>query len=605
MSGPATPKSIAKSACSAINLNELKKICTIGCKPDNINNRTWALAKCVQNPKFADLFGDNDNECLLSFDDSYWFVGKIPCNGEPVYFQINSNGEPFQMTKNIPAELNTTGHKKCIYNYETGRCGVRPLTTPGISKGKGKCSPTECDLSVPFSGLSLGAGPGLSKQFGLPPSGGAPGPSGTYSSLTGLPISPPPAAQVLESLLASGKAKDLAAAKKEVAKPASVSPFVPPATACGGNKKTITEAQLEKMTQDQVVKFILQSGKLSEVMSCLQSRGVVIPAGLMPPGGGAGPCGGGGGGLQFKLFDSGNYSGMMVKSPLCPFGKKQKTSKAVLKILITAAKKCKNYKCSKTFKKCMDTTLKKMFKQAKTKKSKAVIKEVIKHIKKKCSFGYTNEDELIKGIIDDIIKVIKNVSIISLSKKEGRTNVMIQLKASIKTILDNNRSLINDKSIDKILLKIPAKAAPLKPFLKPFLTSLITKTPSSFGKCKNVQQIFICASKKCKGTKNYRKCMKTTLRKMHSKKKKVCKKKKKCSFGKCKIGSVKRRSGGMYILKKVKGVKKWVKVSSKRKSPAQSATSYRVGTTKKGLDRKMWVVKKTRAGVKRWVKKIK
>ena len=77
------------------------------------------------------------------------------------------------------------------------------------------------------------------------------------------------------------------------------------------------------------------------------------------------------------------------------------------------------------------------------------------------------------------------------------------------------------------------------------------------------------------------------------------------SFGKCKIGSVKRRSGGMYILKKVKGVKKWVKVSSKRKSPAQSATSYRVGTTKKGLDRKMWVVKKTRTGVKRWVKKIK
>jgi len=79
---------------------------------------------------------------------------------------------------------------------------------------------------------------------------------------------------------------------------------------------------------------------------------------------------------------------------------------------------------------------------------------------------------------------------------------------------------------------------------------------------------FKLAVKKCKGGKNYRSCMKKTLRQMY---------KRKSSFGKA--------------------------ISLRRKSPRASATLYRVGTIKKGIDGKMWVVKKTVKGVKRWVKK--
>jgi len=45
------------------------------------------------------------------------------------------------------------------------------------------------------------------------------------------------------------------------------------------------------------------------------------------------------------------------------------------------------------------------------------------------------------------------------------------------------------------------------------------------------------------------------------------------------------------------------RVSTKRKSPEKSATLYKVGTTKRGNDGNLWVVKKTSNGVKRWVKK--
>ena len=41
---------------------------------------------------------------------------------------------------------------------------------------------------------------------------------------------------------------------------------------------------------------------------------------------------------------------------------------------------------------------------------------------------------------------------------------------------------------------------------------------------------------------------------------------------------------------------------SSRKSPTQSATTYKVGTIKKGLDGNMWEIKETENQVKRWVK---
>jgi hypothetical protein len=53
--------------------------------------------------------------------------------------------------------------------------------------------------------------------------------------------------------------------------------------------------------------------------------------------------------------------------------------------------------------------------------------------------------------------------------------------------------------------------------------------------------------------------------------------------------------------RKAKGGSK--RVSTKRKSPEQSATLYKIGTVKKGNDGNRWVVKKASNGVKRWVKK--
>lgn len=39
-----------------------------------------------------------------------------------------------------------------------------------------------------------------------------------------------------------------------------------------------------------------------------------------------------------------------------------------------------------------------------------------------------------------------------------------------------------------------------------------------------------------------------------------------------------------------------------RLSPSESATKFKINTKKRGNDGNMWVVKKTRAGVKRWTK---
>jgi len=93
---------------------------------------------------------------------------------------------------------------------------------------------------------------------------------------------------------------------------------------------------------------------------------------------------------------------------------------------------------------------------------------------------------------------------------------------------------------------------------------------------KRPQTVFKKAAKKCKKSSKkkggYISCMKRTLRQMYS-------------FGKKKINAKKYTSAGG------------------RKSPGISATSKPVGTVMKGLDGNMWVIKKSKTGVKRWVKK--
>jgi hypothetical protein len=91
---------------------------------------------------------------------------------------------------------------------------------------------------------------------------------------------------------------------------------------------------------------------------------------------------------------------------------------------------------------------------------------------------------------------------------------------------------------------------------------------------KRPQTVFKKAAKKCKGKPNYIKCMKRTLKKMYS-------------FGKKKINPK---------------AKKYTSAAG-RKSPGISATSKPIGTVMKGLDGNMWVIKKSKTGVKRWVKK--
>jgi len=73
-----------------------------------------------------------------------------------------------------------------------------------------------------------------------------------------------------------------------------------------------------------------------------------------------------------------------------------------------------------------------------------------------------------------------------------------------------------------------------------------------------VRKKFKAAAKKCKGRPNYRSCMAKMLSK-----------------------------GG----------------KGGRKSPGVSATNFKVGTVKRGLDKNLWVVRKSKSGVKRWIKK--
>jgi hypothetical protein len=92
-----------------------------------------------------------------------------------------------------------------------------------------------------------------------------------------------------------------------------------------------------------------------------------------------------------------------------------------------------------------------------------------------------------------------------------------------------------------------------------------------------VRKKFKAAVKKCKGKRNFQKCVGKLLRN-----------KKKTSFGKKRT---------------VSGVRRKYTSEGGRKSPGESATKFAVGTVKKGLDGNMWIIKKASNGVKRWSKK--
>lgn len=45
--------------------------------------------------------------------------------------------------------------------------------------------------------------------------------------------------------------------------------------------------------------------------------------------------------------------------------------------------------------------------------------------------------------------------------------------------------------------------------------------------------------------------------------------------------------------------------NTKRKSPTESATKYKIGTIKKGNDNNKWIISKNKNGVKRWIRHYK
>ena len=184
----------------------------------------------------------------------------------------------------------------------------------------------------------------------------------------------------------------------------------------------------------------------------------------------------------------------------------------------------------------------------------------------------------------------------------------------------------------------------------------------TFGKKRKVSKavkIFKAASKKCKGKSNYRKCFTSTLRKMHGTsfgKKKRAKGRSSMSLtGAPKMSATAFNKTGKHYMKGTNGkyftitpvgethgnnvrwrwilsphqsginkkkiyrgrssfgkgkkptprnksMKFKVRTNSTRKSPRISATSVSVGTIRKGINGKFWKVKKTKTGIKRWVK---
>jgi len=162
----------------------------------------------------------------------------------------------------------------------------------------------------------------------------------------------------------------------------------------------------------------------------------------------------------------------------------------------------------------------------------------------------------------------------------------------------------------------------------------VAAATSAFGKRKRgskrrVVMIFKRAAKKCKGKSNYRTCMKKTLRSMHRKGSSFGKRRRPKGPSVCKNLSEVACGGNpncTYTKKKRCVSKRGTRQTGRkkvvyqgpmgppsafgkrytkrggRKSPGVSATLFKVGSRKRGLDRKMWKVKKASNGVKRWVR---
>jgi hypothetical protein len=159
----------------------------------------------------------------------------------------------------------------------------------------------------------------------------------------------------------------------------------------------------------------------------------------------------------------------------------------------------------------------------------------------------------INGISDP---VERKQAIIELCKPFGYTTKSSKRGAAGLVILDPDEEQITDE--DALKEGADLKAASLN-------------SVSGFGKRRPskkqlaVRKKFKVAAKKCRGRANYKQCMSKAL----------------SSFGK----------------------KKKYPSKGGRKSPGVSATNFRIGTVKRGLDKNLWVVRKTSNGVKRWIKK--
>ena len=244
-------------------------------------------------------------------------------------------------------------------------------------------------------------------------------------------------------------------------------------------------------------------------------------------------------------------------------------------------------------------------------KKPGIITKIISEISK------FKKSELIKRIKDTFVNNFGPLLKSQFDNLTGNVSSLIKVKLKIKIKMEIEKILNKTLNGNQAMVKTIMAMIPIDVLVDQIVEELLSqlKSKSSFGRTRKSKsvKIFIRAAKKCKGSKNYRECMKRTLKKMH---------RKKCGFGKkCKPSKallLKAKKHKIKVTKKVKGkrvyktdvelkkqLKKVKKISKRRKSPAQSATGFSVGTTKRGLDRNMWVVKKISNGVKRWVKKIK
>ena len=168
---------------------------------------------------------------------------------------------------------------------------------------------------------------------------------------------------------------------------------------------------------------------------------------------------------------------------------------------------------------------------------------------------------------DGIIQVAEIVNLgytFTKSERSGR-----KAGTTVTEYRDSDNNVVTSEEFEDILAESIAKLSPMGFGTK---CKLMNKRARHPLKVSRVRSNFKCAVNNCKGSKNYKQCMKTTLRKIYRKKATV-------SFG-----------------------KKKKKITKTRKSPKRSATLFKVGTVRKGMDKKRWIVKKTRTGVKRWVR---